>query len=202
MSRQGAGLRLTERSCYANSVPLGLYDMSPEIIDKAFATIRGLPCWHVEQGYGSFLTLQFGAPHQEIGEIRPRRTDDPRSHARRPVHIRGDAHLSLYCCGWRIAQDGNVLVCNESTRESILTGCRALEGQAFSEFSFRPDSGHSRFMFDLGGKISTGPYDDEVLEQWMLFLPDGYVLTYRSDGAFSYGPSDSTDKPFEQVTKA
>ncbi len=57
-------------------------------------------------------------------------------------------------------------------------------------------------MFDLGAKISTGSYDDELLEQWMLFCPDGCVLTYRSDGAFSYGPSDSTDKPFEQVTKA
>jgi hypothetical protein len=174
--------------------------MSPEIIEKAFAPIRGIPCWNVRQGHGSFLTLEFGSPKLKIGEVRLRSSDDPYAYGRRFISLHGDSHLWIYCCGWRIAQDGNVLACNESTKESIATACRALEGQAFSEFSFRPEPGSSRFMFDLGGKISTGPYDDELLEQWMLYCADGNVLTYRSDGLFSHGPGNTSKESFEKIT--
>src|SRR5437879_1605092 len=124
--------------------------MSPEILDKVFSPLRGIPCWNVRQGYGSFLTFEFGAPRQEIGRVTPRDPEDPTSHSRRLLTIRGEWHLWIYCCGWRITQDGNILVCNEATRESIQTGCNALHGQAFVDFKFRPEKGTSRFTFDLG----------------------------------------------------
>ena len=173
--------------------------MSPSVIKDVFGKLYGIPCWHVEQGHGSFLTFQFGLPQQEIGQVRERKPDDPWSYARRIVTVRGEWRLWLYCCGWRVAQDGNVTANNESTRECIMGACLKLDGQALSEFTFNAKEGVSRFRFDLGGKINTGPYDEELHEQWMLFCPDRPVLTYRSDGAFSYGPANAVAVPFEPV---
>lgn len=173
--------------------------MTPSTIEKVFANLYGIPCWNVQQGHGSFVTFEFGTPSLKIGKVYNRNPQDPNSHARRLVYPRGDWHLWVYCCEWRIAQNGNVLAANESTRECIAHACTVLNGQALKEFVYSTEKGTSRFLFDLGGKLNTGPYDDELLEQWMLYCPDGSVLTYRSDGAFAYGPSDAPKAPFEQI---
>ena len=49
-------------------------------------------------------------------------------------------------------------------------------------------------LFDLSGVLETGPYDDELLKYWMLYLPDGNVYTYRSDGAVSFGLGERNEK--------
>ena len=69
-------------------------------------------------------------------------------------------------------------------------------------FQFRADRGASCFKFDLGGKLVTGTYDKELLEQWMLYCPDGRALTYRSDGAFTYGEADRKDSEFSKIDAA
>jgi hypothetical protein len=118
------------------------------------------------------------------------------------VIIRGDWHLWIYCCGWRITQDGRVLATFESEKESIAAACGALDGQAVCEFTFQPDRGESVFKFDLGGALITAPYDKNPLEQWMLFCPGGYVLSYRSDGTFSHRREDTTNEEFSKVEMA
>ena len=52
----------------------------------------------------------------------------------------------------------------------------------------RPAEGRSRFGFDLGSALETWPYDDRVLEQWMLYCPGSKVFTYRSDGRANFKP--------------
>jgi hypothetical protein len=176
--------------------------MSPTILREVFRNLYGIPCWSVRQGHGSFLTFEFGSPRQETGDVIERRPDDPTSYARRHVGMHGDWHLWIYCCGWRIAQDGNVLANSESTRESITQACAVLEGQTLTEITFRPERGASRFKFDRGGKINTGPYDDELNVQWRLFCPDRRVLSYQSDGAFSYFEQGSNEgEQFSQLAE-
>jgi hypothetical protein len=167
--------------------------MSPSIIQQSFAKVYGVPSWHVRQGYGSFLTFEFGIPRQEIEPVINREPKGEFPRRNRLVTICGDWHLWIYCCGWRITQDGSVLATFESPRESIAAACGPLNGQALVEFTFQPERGESVFRFDLGGKLTTAPYDDDLLEQWMLYCPDGHVLTYRSDGAFSHGTVDTKD---------
>jgi hypothetical protein len=171
--------------------------MSPTLIEEVFSRLYGIPCWHVQQGWGSFLTFEFGQPRQEIGRTINRDPDDRDSHSRRLVTIRGDWHLWIYCSGWQITQDGNFLAMHESTRGCIASACRTLHGQAITSLTCKTADGASRFAFDLGGRLSTAPYDDELNEQWMLYCPDGSVLIYRSDGAFSHGPSSGDDAPFQ-----
>jgi frataxin-like iron-binding protein CyaY len=47
----------------------------------------------------------------------------------------------------------------------------------------------SYFEFDLGGRLETKPYD-RTSEQWLLYEPNGNVLTVRADKRYSYGPGD------------
>lgn len=178
--------------------------MSPNIIEQIFAKLYGVPSWAVREGYASSLTLEFGNPHQEILPVINREPNRPFSHPTRQVSVKGDWHLWIDCCSWRITQDGRLLATAESSRESIAAACGVLDGQALSEFTFKPERGASAFRFDLGGKLTTLPFDfdDDLLEEWYLFCPDGYVLSYRSDGAFSHARSDSTGGEFGRIDAA
>lgn len=178
--------------------------MSPSVIQSCFAKLYGVPTWHVRPGYGSSLTFEFGTPRQEIEPVVNREPNRQGSRPTRLVTICGDWHLWIDCCGWRITQDGSVLASFESSVETILAACGALDGQALSEFTYRPERGESTFRFDLGGKLDTKPYDSDLLEQWMLYCPDSHVLTYRSDGAFSHCRGDTTpdDEEFSKVDGA
>lgn len=171
--------------------------MSPSFIESIFATLYGVPSWQVRQGHGSFLTFEFGTPRQEIEPVINREPKRVGSRPTRMVTIRGDWHLWIYCCGWRIAQDGCVLATFESSRESIAAACGALNGQALSEFTFEPKHGESAFRFDLGGTLTTVPYNTDLLEQWMLYCPDGHVLIYRSDGILSHSSVKTEDRDGE-----
>jgi hypothetical protein len=185
------------------AVPSKLSDtrsMDAEILGGILNQLRGIPCWNVKQGWGSFLTFEFGNPSLDIGQVRSLKPSDPKSPLRRLVTVRGEWHLWIYCCGWRINQDQEVLAEWESKKEEIAAACQALHGQAISDFQFCPSKGTSRFVFDLGGLLQTGPYEEDLREQWMLFCPDGNVLTYRSDGAFAFGPgSGGGERVFHAV---
>ena len=171
-------------------------------IQEIVKPIYGLPCWHVRQGYGSHLTLEFGQPHQTVYPVRfPKQTTGTRRHPSRCVVIKGEWHLWIYCCGWRIFQASEELAHNESSREDIAKACSILDGQALTKVELSPNHGWSTFTFDLGGVLETGPYDDELLEQWFLFCPKSLGLTYRSDGKVSYSSTDmkSCDEDWQQV---
>jgi hypothetical protein len=164
--------------------------------EELFRPLIGIPCWNVKKGYGSILTFEFGQPSLRIRQPRDVPTELPRvrkQFARRLVTVRGEWHLWIYCCGWRIWTDGDVLAYNESTDEQIAAACLQIDGQAIQSVKRVPETNHILFTFDLGGTLETGPYSDEVLEQWMLFLPDGNVYTFRSDGAISFGSADQSD---------
>lgn len=170
--------------------------MSPSVIDETFDGLQGIPSWQVKQGWGSFLTLEFGLPSQEIYPVSERKSEQGFSHPQRLVVIKGQWHLWIYCCGWDLLQDGKLLAHNESDRETIAEACRVLDGQALTDFRFHRDNGQCRFEFDLGGKLETGPYSDKLEVQWMLFRPDGKVLSFRSDSTFRFSGEEFTEVVF------
>ena len=166
-------------------------------IAELFQPLIGLPSWNVMKGHGSFLTIEFGTPRLEIREPRDVPNASPRVRqlfARRMVTLHGQWHLWIYCCGWRIRMQGEVLAHHESTDEEIAEACRELNGQALTEVTHTTEVGQTYFGFDLGGVLETGPYSDELLEQWMLFLPDGNVYTYRSDAAVCFRPGNNNEE--------
>ena len=65
--------------------------------------------------------------------------------------------------------------------------------------TMEPSRGTSVFIFDLGSRLETMPYDQDST-QWMLFEPDGYVYCYRADGYYSHQPGNTL--PDQKVWKA
>lgn len=147
--------------------------------------IVGLPAWGALQGHGSFLTLDFGEPKLEVHE---RQKDGCTI---RKAYVRGQWHLWIYCCHWRILKDGAQLAWSEDADEDIERSTAALNGQKLLGVTVSPDEGRSTFGFDLGGSLETWPYgDDPTDEQWII-LTEAEAFAYRADGTYSQGPSST-----------
>lgn len=167
-------------------------------IDDVFKPLIGKPCWQVEQGYGSFLTFEFGNPQLRIQE--PRQASEQASEklrkrwSRRNIFIRGDWHLWVYICDWRIFLGNEELANNSSTRKTIKNTLLEIDGQALNSFRIT-NSYVCTFEFDLGGKLEISPnYDDYEKDSdlWLLYEPSGYVYTLRADGKYNHAPGDGS----------
>ncbi len=151
----------------------------------AFAPLIGLPCWQVQQGVGSFLTLEFGIPHLRIAE--PLRF---RGSEKRRVTIAGEWHVWIYCCEWVLSNNGRDLVNSDDERADIAEALDVLDGQALESVEIDASNANTTFRFDLGGELSTrraptGTYDEEPVDQWLLYQPNGDVLSLQSDGTYT-----------------
>jgi hypothetical protein len=82
---------------------------------------------------------------------------------------------------------------HESEKEQIEIACRALDGQAIESIDVDLNTVNTKFCFDLGGCLETGPYDDKLNTQWYLYCPNGNVFTFRSDGHYSFQSGDTTE---------
>lgn len=160
-------------------------------IGSIFAPLFGQRCWLVRQGHGSFLTLEFGEPNLRVREAQPNS-----KHLKRPtVTVQGDWHLWIYICHWRIMEAGDEIAWSESPDEVIAKGTRAIDGQMLMDLAIDPQTGASQFRFELGTVLHLSPLDAES-ELWMLYAPDGNVLSARGDGHYTWhagtqNPDDS-----------
>ena len=152
----------------------------PQPLATFVRPMLGLNAWGVKQGHGSFLTFEFGQPKSEIGGYR--------SGSRKSAHVRGQWHLWIYCCDWKVRQDGMQLASSEHDEKAIGRATAALNGRKLMCVSVLPESGRSSFTFDLGGSLETWPYgDDATQEQWMIYN-ELEVFTFNAMGDYSCGP--------------
>lgn len=167
------------------------------IINKIFKPIYGKPSWQVEQGYGSFLTFDFGEPHLRVRE--PRQASEQASEkvrknlARRLVYVRGAWHLWIYMCDWRIMFHDQELASSTSNRRTIRKATIELDGQALTQVTIKDDL-ISIFEFDLGGKLEVTPnYDvyEKDVDLWLLYEPSGKVFTLRADRQYCHKPGNT-----------
>lgn len=133
----------------------------------------------MKQGFGSFLTLEFGEPHLCVREPRkpgPGSTPKHRKHyARRLVTLRGDWHLWIYGCDWAIYDRRKQIADSEASDRRIAQAAAILDGQALEKASI-----HYR-----GGRLVVKSWPPEY-EAWLLYEPDERVLTLRADKTFSH----------------
>lgn len=167
------------------------------MIEDIFSPIYGKPCWHFQQGYGSFLTLEFGEPHLHIRE--PRQASEQASEkvrkiaALRSVYVRGDWHLWVYLCDWRIFSHEQLIADNNSKRRVIKQATAELDGQALVRVTVSKLL-ISVFEFDLGGRLETIPNieaHESTSDLWLLYEPSGDVFTLRADGQYCRMPGDT-----------
>jgi len=155
-------------------------------LDSFTLPMIGHVAWGTKQGYGSFVTIEFGEPELKIHEWH----SDERG-LRREAYVQGQWHIWIYCCEWRVFVDDQAIAWSEDGREDIARATANLDGQKLSKIAVFPSAGRSRFEFDLGGIVETWPVgDDPTTEQWYIYGPDS-VFAYRADGQYSLQPADT-----------
>lgn len=180
-----------------------------DVLADAFEPVLGLPCWWVKPGLGSCLTMEFGTPQLmvlEPGEPSANASEGAkRLSIRRKVYPRGDWHLWIWCCKWQITERSSI-VGDSELEESVEEATRVLNGQRLVGVRRGEQIGTWHFSFDLDSTLSTQPFDstagdeeadDEDLEQWLLYEPNGLVLTALASGKLVREPGD---KPSDGAT--
>jgi hypothetical protein len=159
------------------------------VFESVFRKLYGKPCWDVKQGYGSFLTFNFGKPHLVIREPIVASANASKSVredlAMRGALAKGDWRLWIYCCRWEVLFHDKQIAHSDSSDKRILRATRTLNGQNLVRFSIEPRGTRCTFEFDLGGVIKTRPFS-RVHEQWLLYEPGGKVLVLRADKRYSH----------------
>lgn len=167
--------------------------------DRAVAPLIGLPAWFVRRGHGSFLTLEFGSPSLRVREPKvatPDMSEEVANIVRsRKVTPRGEWHLWIYCCHWRLLSRGEEIAWSDASDKKIAAAVKELDGQILTAAEADPAQGTSLFKFDLGATLQTWPYGRDDT-QWMLYMPSGDVFSYRDDGSYSLEPGS---QPAEQI---
>ena len=140
-------------------------------VESSFRPLLAKPCWNAKRGVGSFLTFEFGDPSLRVREPIGKLTS-------RLVIPVGTWHLWIHSCDWRIHNGGELIAHSESIDSDISRAIAFLDGQAVSQIpEFDATAGQWMFWFDLGGVLTTKPYDAQVSDdQWLLFEPDSHVL--------------------------
>jgi hypothetical protein len=167
--------------------------MSGPIINISFEPLYRQPCWGLEFGGYTNLSMNFGQPSlrfREPYQTRAKSQTVREMAASRRVTVRGQWWLWFYYCRWRLISDGQTLVTDASSFRKIGAAIRRLEGQKLVEMLLKPATGATQLKFDLGFELHVRRLDPESdAEIWMLYKPSGYVLSVYGNGTFSHGRS-------------
>lgn len=171
-----------------------------EAISTTIAPLIGLPCWNVGRVHGSMISLEFGAPRLHIRE--PIASQSPSARVRermaqRQVRPVGEWNLCVSACHWRVIAFDEKLAEDADAHERIEVAVRTVDGQKLTEFVLDTSGRTASFVFDLGATLTIWPYKSGNEEQWSLYRPDGFVLTYRTDGQCSLYPG--VEEPKQRV---
>ncbi|HSF94643.1 MAG TPA: hypothetical protein VLA52_06405 [Thermohalobaculum sp.] len=168
--------------------------LTPEqVLRSHFGPVAGLPCWQVAQGYGSFITMEFGEPRLEIRQPAPE--SKIRALQRRGVTVRGSRHMWIEQCGWKIMEGLGEVANSETPREDIARALALIDGQVLREIRLNPDEGSCVLGFEHRMFLMLRRYDDWQQGDQMLSVygPEA-VLTYCAGGQLEYGPGDDRNR--------
>lgn len=162
---------------------------SPDVIHKALKQIYGKHCWGVEYDCNVNLSMSFGDPVLRIREPVQSKSSSSKVQelfARRHVTVKGKWWLWIYCAYWKLSFEGVRAATGASSFKQIQIALARLNGQMLKQVEINPQTGATRFVFDLGGLLEVWRFErDSKKDLWMLYAPDGNVLAVRGDGQSS-----------------
>ncbi|MGL4609049.1 MAG: hypothetical protein ACRCYY_05100 [Trueperaceae bacterium] len=144
-------------------------------LQKIASTYEGLlnqKVWQIQLGIGSFITFDFG--ERQVVE---------------PGRERGAWHLWVYCCAWRLDHHDTFLVASEDKREKLEKTIQALNNKTLVAIEVQPPAFGTTLTFEEGYVLHLFPVFSEDYEHWMLFTPDGNVLTIGPGTQYTFEPS-------------
>lgn len=164
------------------------------IINKTLSQLYGKPCWGLVYDRDTNLHLNFGEPVLTIREPRPSSTKSPKARelfARRYVAVRGKWRLWVFVANWKISFDGKRAATNLSSYRKIQIALARLQGQLLTKVDINPQTGETRFRFDLGGVLKVSRWKRKSKRDlWLLYKPNGYILAIRGGGRYSHQRDD------------
>jgi hypothetical protein len=156
------------------------------MVTKSFKPLYGMSCWGIRWDPQLNLSLNFGKPFLKIREPYNTKSTSKaikRLAARRQITIRGEWYLWVYGSYWKIFQKNEQVASSSSSARRKDAAIAGLEGQKLIHVTINPKNGKTRFDFDLGGILEVRRFDAiSDLELWMLYEPNGYVLSCKGDG--------------------
>lgn len=164
--------------------------MKRSALGTSFQDLYGKPCWGVRHDRQLNLSMNFGTPSLDIRE--PYVTNfasetAKRVASRRNVTVRGKWWLWIYCSYWRLSSDQRRLATGSSSARQIERAIQQLDGQKLVSAVVNPETGVTRFVFDLGCVLDCRRFErNSDKELWMLYKPTGYVLSAHGNGVISH----------------
>jgi hypothetical protein len=125
-------------------------------IKELLQQLVGELVWSVKRGHGTFLTMEFGAPHLVVREPIKSKSTMPRvvrQLAHRQVFIVGDLSLFIQDSRWSISTKDQTVDLDSSETE-VRELLRDLDGQRVSAVSFA--EAETTLEFDLGITVRLG----------------------------------------------
>lgn len=131
----------------------------------ALTRLEGLRVWRPTIGVGSFLTIEFGGRR-----------------ATSTGHVQGEFHLWIYGAMWTIsATDG--LAANSNDSSDVMTMAAAtLDGAQVKSAALDPSDLRLELAFDGDRRLVTDPGPLNEMEDWLLYLDDGCVISASPGG--------------------
>jgi len=159
----------------------------------------GQLCWGVEWTRQLNLSMSFGSPILEVVR-EPYKTESKHPLLRqqancRQVTVRGRWWFWVYLAYWRIERSGKCLATYSSSLRAKSKAFLNLKGQKLVGIRVDPDCGTTRFDFDLDTVLEIRRMESDSKDDlWLLYEPDGYVLSVRGDGTLEHGPGSGLDE--------
>ncbi len=146
---------------------------------RSLQPVIGKRPWRARQGWGSFLTFEFGRRIRH-GEF-----------------WHGAWHLWIYMCTWRLDGPHGALIHSESPRALIGTVLSRFTGRPLTAIEIGSRASWTRFEFDEKYQLRCMPFSREEetrhdggADYWMLFMPHNRVLSVRPGNRISIQRSD------------
>lgn len=167
------------------------------VIDNSLKSLYGKPCWGLRYDCNTNLDLSFGDPVLKIYEPRQSNSKSRKVRerfTRRLVTVKGKWWLWVFIAKWEISFNGKRAATNKSPYRKIPMALAKLSGQIVASVEIDSQTGETKFEFDLGGVLRVRRWKRKREckdDLWMLYKPNGYVLTVRGDGRYSHKRGDA-----------
>ena len=151
----------------------------PELMLKMNGWI-GNKAWNVSLGIGSYLTMDFGAA-MEVSV----------SHKHKIT--RGEWHLWVQYCAWRIEARNKVIAGSDDPREKLERAVKYFEGLTLEAVTVTVPAPDVTFVFQREVVLKVFPFNfTDDYEDWCLYTPDGHVLVLGGGKPWSYVAAGSS----------
>ena len=134
---------------------------------------------NVSLGIGSYLTMDFGRAIEVLISNKHKLT-------------RGEWHLWVQYCAWRIEARGKVVAGSDDPRDKLEHAVKYFEGLALESVNVIPPAPDVIFVFEKDVVLRLFPFNfTGNYEDWYLYTPDGYVLVLGGKKSWDYVSANS-----------